>query len=159
MNVFSFSSPAKKTSWYNANNATHYVKLGKKRRESSKRNYYIISPRVIIKAIIIICHRVLPTCRFPVPIPVAVAYCLRNELWCEPNSLESPLKRKISNRWVVWQNKFQQWYLLSLNISFGYCKRTTSLPKHVKFCKISVISTDKRRQIKRRFCEFVGNPN
>jgi len=36
------------------NNATHYVKLGKKRRESSKRNYYIISPGVIIKAIIII---------------------------------------------------------------------------------------------------------
>jgi len=32
----------------------HYLKLGKKRRESSKRNYYIISPRVIIKAIIII---------------------------------------------------------------------------------------------------------
>jgi len=31
------------------------LKLGKKRRESSKRNYYIISPRVIIKAIIIIC--------------------------------------------------------------------------------------------------------
>jgi len=29
------------------------VKLGKKRRESSKRNYYIISPRVTIKAIII----------------------------------------------------------------------------------------------------------
>jgi hypothetical protein len=29
------------------------VKLGKKRRESSKRNYYIISPRVIIKTIII----------------------------------------------------------------------------------------------------------
>ena len=37
----------------NANNATHYVKLGKERRESSKRNYYNISPRVIIKAIII----------------------------------------------------------------------------------------------------------
>jgi len=33
---------------------THYVKLGKERRESSKRKYYIISPRVIIKAIIII---------------------------------------------------------------------------------------------------------
>ena len=32
----------------------HSLKLGKKRRESSKRNYYIISPRVIIKAIIII---------------------------------------------------------------------------------------------------------
>ena len=30
------------------------LKLGEKRRESSKRNYYIISPRVIIKAIIII---------------------------------------------------------------------------------------------------------
>jgi len=38
----------------NANNVTHYVKLGKKRRQSSKHNYYIISPRVIIKAIIII---------------------------------------------------------------------------------------------------------
>jgi len=32
---------------------THYVKLGNKRRQSSKRNYYI-SPKVIIKAIIII---------------------------------------------------------------------------------------------------------
>jgi len=32
----------------------HSLKLGKKRRESSKRNHYIISPRVIIKAIIII---------------------------------------------------------------------------------------------------------
>jgi len=32
----------------------HSLKLGKKRPESSKRNYYIISPRVIIKAIIII---------------------------------------------------------------------------------------------------------
>ena len=32
----------------------HSLKLGKKRRESSKRNYYNISPRVIIKAIIII---------------------------------------------------------------------------------------------------------
>ena len=31
----------------------HSLKLGKKRRESSKRNYNIISPRVIIKAIII----------------------------------------------------------------------------------------------------------
>jgi len=38
---------------HNANNAIHYVKLGKKRRESSKRNYYIVSPRVIIKAIIV----------------------------------------------------------------------------------------------------------
>jgi len=30
------------------------VKLDKKRRESSKRNYYVISPRVIIRATIII---------------------------------------------------------------------------------------------------------
>jgi len=30
----------------------HSMKLGKKRRESSKINYYIVSPRVIIKAII-----------------------------------------------------------------------------------------------------------
>jgi len=52
MNVFQFIIICKRTN--NANNATHYVKLGKKRRESSKRNYYIISPRVIIKAIIII---------------------------------------------------------------------------------------------------------
>jgi len=52
MNVFQFFITCKRTD--NANNATHYVKLGKKRRESSKRNYYIIPPRVIIKAIIII---------------------------------------------------------------------------------------------------------
>jgi hypothetical protein len=32
----------------NAKNATHYVKLGKETRESSKCNYYHISPRVII---------------------------------------------------------------------------------------------------------------
>jgi len=30
------------------------VKLGKKRRESSERNYYIISPRLTIKAIVIL---------------------------------------------------------------------------------------------------------
>jgi len=30
------------------------LKLGKKRRETSKGNYYIVSPRVIIKGIIII---------------------------------------------------------------------------------------------------------
>ena len=52
MNVFQFFIIYKRTN--NANNATHYVKLGQKRRESSKRNYYIISPRMIIKAIIII---------------------------------------------------------------------------------------------------------
>jgi len=43
-------------------NATHYVKLGKKRRESSNRNYYIISPRVTIKAIIIINMLALFSC-------------------------------------------------------------------------------------------------
>jgi len=51
MNVFQFFIICKRTN--NANNATHYVKLGKKRRLSSKHNYYIISPKVIIKAIII----------------------------------------------------------------------------------------------------------
>jgi len=35
------------------NNDTQYVKLGKKWRESSKHNYYVIAPRVIIKATII----------------------------------------------------------------------------------------------------------
>jgi len=41
MNIFSFSSPAKRAlanNANNANNATDYVKLGKKRRESGKRN-------------------------------------------------------------------------------------------------------------------------
>jgi len=52
MNVFQFFITCKTTN--SANNATHYVKLGKKRQESSKRNYYITSPRVIIKVIIII---------------------------------------------------------------------------------------------------------
>jgi len=54
MNVFQFSIICKRTN--NANNATYYGKLGEKRRESSKRNYYIISPRVMIKAIIILIH-------------------------------------------------------------------------------------------------------
>jgi len=55
MNIFSFSSPAKRTNnANNANNATDYVKLGKKRRESFKRNYYIISARMIVKAILIL---------------------------------------------------------------------------------------------------------
>ena len=52
MNVFSFALPAIKTN--NANNAIHYAMQGKKRRENSKHNYCIISPRVIIKATIII---------------------------------------------------------------------------------------------------------
>jgi len=51
-NVVQFFITCKRTN--NANNAIHYAKLGKKRPESSERNYYIISPRVIIKAIIII---------------------------------------------------------------------------------------------------------
>jgi len=39
-----------------ANNATYYVKPGKTRLESFNRNYYIISPRVIIKAIVTLCR-------------------------------------------------------------------------------------------------------
>jgi len=41
------------------NNATHYVQLGKKRRENSTRNCYIISPRVVIKAMIFMYTEVL----------------------------------------------------------------------------------------------------
>jgi len=52
MKVFQFFINCKRTN--NANNAIHFVKLGKKRRESFKSNYYIVSPRVVIKAIIII---------------------------------------------------------------------------------------------------------
>jgi len=44
---FSFSSSAKGQT----TQTTPLIDVGKKRRESSKRNYYIISPRVIIKAI------------------------------------------------------------------------------------------------------------
>ena len=51
MNVCQFSTTFKRTN--NANNAIQYVKLGKKRRESSKCNYYNIYPWVIIQAIII----------------------------------------------------------------------------------------------------------
>ena len=51
MKVFQFFIICKRNN--NANNATHYVALGKKRRESSKCNYYVMSSRVIIKAIII----------------------------------------------------------------------------------------------------------
>ena len=39
----------------------HLLKLGKKRRESSKRNYCIVSPRVIMKAIIIITKEMCST--------------------------------------------------------------------------------------------------
>jgi len=41
----------------NTNNATHNWKLGKKKRKSPKRNYCIISPKVVIKAILIIFHK------------------------------------------------------------------------------------------------------
>jgi len=52
MNVFSVFQHLQKDK---QRKQCHSLKLGKKRRESSKRNYnyYIISPRVIIKAIII----------------------------------------------------------------------------------------------------------
>ena len=52
MNIFQFFVTCKRIN--NANNATHHVKLDKKRREIFKRNYYIVPPRLIIKAIIII---------------------------------------------------------------------------------------------------------
>jgi len=52
MNVFQLVMTCKRTN--NANNATRYVKLGKKRRKISKCNCYILSPRVVIKVIIIV---------------------------------------------------------------------------------------------------------
>jgi len=52
MNVFQFSIICKRTN--NANNGTYYVKLGLERRESSQRNCFIFSSRLIIQAIIII---------------------------------------------------------------------------------------------------------
>jgi len=51
MNVCQFFITCKRTN--NANNTTHCVKLGKKRRKSSKRNYYIFSPSVKTEAIIV----------------------------------------------------------------------------------------------------------
>jgi len=57
MDVSQFATTCKKTK--NTNNATHYVKPGKKRRENFKRNYYSISPKVIIIAMIIMG---LPAC-------------------------------------------------------------------------------------------------
>jgi len=50
----------------NANNATHYVKLGKKSQESCKHSYYSISPIVIIKAIIIIIHTYVCTLKLKI---------------------------------------------------------------------------------------------
>ena len=61
MNFFQFFITCKRTN--KAYNVTHYVKLGKKRRKSSKRNYYIISQRVILKAIIIHLQRTGTQCR------------------------------------------------------------------------------------------------
>jgi len=58
----------------------HSLKLGKKRRESSKRNYYIISPRVIIKAIIIISR----TSLFPIPVAFIQHHSLRLVLTSRP---------------------------------------------------------------------------
>jgi len=64
----------------------HSLKLGKKRRQSSKRNYYIISPRVIIKATIIIltknsAHQIM---RKALPVPASKSMgCL---LECNPTS-------------------------------------------------------------------------
>ena len=53
----------------------HSLKLGKKRRESSKCNYYIISPKVIIKAIIIIIWK---ECKFVV---MAAAGIKQRKMW------------------------------------------------------------------------------
>jgi len=54
MHVFQFFITCRRTN--NANDATHYVKIHKSRRKRSKRNYFIIVPRVMMKAIIIMRH-------------------------------------------------------------------------------------------------------
>ena len=69
MNIFQFFIICKRTK--NANNATHYMKLGKKRRESSKRN----SPRVTIKAIIIIICIHIYICLF-INMYICVCVCI-----------------------------------------------------------------------------------
>jgi len=52
MNIFQFFITCKRTN--NTNNANHDMKLGNKRQESSKHSYYIVSPRVTIRSIIVI---------------------------------------------------------------------------------------------------------
>jgi len=59
MNVSQFSSSAKNKQ----RKQRHSLKLGKERRESSKHNYYIISPIVIVKAVIIISDNLRRCCR------------------------------------------------------------------------------------------------
>jgi len=71
---FKFSITCKRTN--NANNATHYVKLGNKRRESFKRNYFIVSSRVIIKAIIIILSTGACAGMYVVQVSVDTSVCI-----------------------------------------------------------------------------------
>jgi len=71
---FKFSITCKRTN--NANNATHYVKLGNKRRESFKRNYFIVSLRVIIKAIIIILSTGACAGMYVVQVSVDTSVCI-----------------------------------------------------------------------------------
>jgi len=69
---FSFPSSAK-----GQRKQRHSLKLGKKRQENSLCNYYIISPRVMIKAIIIV--RVIESCMrdsFSLPIEKECAQCV-----------------------------------------------------------------------------------
>jgi len=93
MNVFQFLIIRKRTN--NANNDTHLddVELGKKRRESSKRNYYIIPLRVIIKIITAKaseCFKISDTANNCVAEKVIVV-----SLWSERPNCKQGLKAKI----------------------------------------------------------------
>ena len=76
MNVFQFFTGITCKRTNNANNVTHYVKLGNKRRESSKRNHFIVSSRVIIKAIIIILSTGACAGMYVVKVSVDTSVCI-----------------------------------------------------------------------------------
>jgi len=73
----------------------HSLKLGKKRRESSKRTYYIISQRVIIKAIIII-HRPHMTSIFRELLMVGSVFFMAGENTLGASEVEERLERGAS---------------------------------------------------------------
>jgi len=62
------------------------MKLGRKRRKSSKRNYYTISPRVMIKAIIIIWGYFIYTC-IDKTVSMGLLFSLRVPTWGVKNAV------------------------------------------------------------------------
>ena len=76
----------------------HSLKLGKKRRESSERNYYIISPRVIIKPIIIIIEMSRPK-----------LICYYGCVFCSTPSLFVYLRMPVSTSKQICMSKQHSW--------------------------------------------------